>query len=138
MDTRPFNHTGFGEYLAEHKLMGSRCTVCGEVSVPPFAMCPQCYGTEMEWTEFSGQGQLAGYTAIFVGLPDMAKEGFDREHPYCSGVVKLAEGPAICGQIFGVDCAHPESIEIGISVQATFIERGSGEDQRVLLAFEKV
>jgi uncharacterized protein len=135
--TRLFKHTGFGAYLAEHKLMGSRCLACGEIAVPPFAMCPRCYGTEMEWIEFSGQGQLIGYTAIFVGLPEMTKEGFGREHPYCSGVVQLKEGPAVCGQILGVDCAHPETIEIGMPLRVKFIERGSGEDRRVVLAFEK-
>jgi uncharacterized OB-fold protein len=57
-------------------------------------------------------------------------------NPYVAGIVHLKEGPAISGQIVGVDPAHPEDIEIGMAVRATFVERGEGDERRTYLAFE--
>jgi uncharacterized OB-fold protein len=86
----------------------------------------------MEWVELSGEGRLAGFTAIYIGLPEMAAEGYSRSHPYASGVVHLAEGPAITAQIVGFDPAHPEALRVGMPLRVAFIERAGGE---VALAF---
>ena len=90
---RLFNHTGFYAYLAEHRLMGARCTCCNRLYLPPRALCSNCYCAEMDWIEFSGTGELAGFSTIHVGLPAMIAMGYNREKPYCSGVVRLSEGP---------------------------------------------
>ena len=132
---RPFNHTGFNAYLAEHKLMGTRCTLCSRIFLPPRELCPQCYTTEMEWIELSGEGELASYTTIHVGLPAMVAEGYSRERPYCAGVVRLAEGPSISGQIVGKDDTCPEDIAIGMPLRAVYLTRGP--EQQVILAFQK-
>ncbi len=131
--TRKFNHVGFHQYLDEGRLMGSRCSTCGDVFVPPRSMCPRCYQTAMEWVELSGEGQLVGYTTIYVGLSSMAAEGYSRRNPYCSGVVRLKEGPVITAQILGMDGAFPEEIRVGMPVRAVFQEHG--EASRASLAF---
>ncbi|MBA7689622.1 hypothetical protein ES703_98130 [subsurface metagenome] len=79
----------------------------------------------MEWVELEGKGKLVAFTVICVGLPTMINEGYNRDHPYCSGVVELEEGPRISAQIIGVDVTKPESIKIGTPLTADFIERGS-------------
>ncbi len=131
--SRPFNHAGFTAYLAEHKLMGSRCAQCGQIYLPPRELCPSCYVTNMEWAEFSGDGVLEGYTAIHVGLPDMVSAGYSRERPYCTGVVRLAEGPAISGLIVAGAGDCPEKITVGMPLKATYLELSP--DQPVILAF---
>ena len=136
METQPFNHTGFNAYLDEGRLMAARCQNCGQVFLPPRGLCPDCYRTDMEWVELSGEGHLTGFTTIYVGLPELASQGFTRENPYCSGVVRLAEGPVICGQILGADCELPQSLRMGMPLQAVFVERMSGENRRVYLVFE--
>ncbi|MED5415594.1 MAG: OB-fold domain-containing protein, partial [Candidatus Latescibacterota bacterium] len=35
-------------------------------------------------------------------------------NPYCTGVVRLHEGPRIVARIDGVDACHPERIDIGL------------------------
>jgi len=45
----------------------------------------------MQWVEMKGKGKLAAFTCIAVGPPAMIKEGYDRMHPYISGVVELEE-----------------------------------------------
>ncbi len=135
VQARPFNHTGFNQLLAEQKLMAARCTACGEIYLPPRPLCPRCYHSEMEWIELSGEGQLEGYTLVYVGLPAMTAEGYSRQKPYCSGVVRLKEGPAVAAQIVGEDGALPEPIQVGMPLCAVFLERGNGDHLSVRLAF---
>lgn len=123
MNERPFNHAGFRQYLQDGRLMGARCTNCGQVYLPPRPMCPRCYQTGMEWHALTGRGVLEGVTYIHVGLPEMAAQGFTRERPYCSGVVRLDEGPAISGQIVGELTDHPGEVRVGMPVRAVFLNR---------------
>jgi uncharacterized OB-fold protein len=92
----------------------------------------------MEWVALSGRGELAAFTTIHIGPMEMVAAGYDRFHPYCSGVVRLAEGPMMSGQIIGVDASRPETIKIGAPVQATFLTRGAEEEAHTILAFEVI
>ncbi|MDY6795862.1 MAG: Zn-ribbon domain-containing OB-fold protein [Actinomycetota bacterium] len=136
MEERPFSDITFKEFLTEGKLMGSKCSGCGQLYVPPRHFCPECHGQDMEWFEFGGEGELAAFTCIFIGPPHMVREGYDRKHPYCTGVVKLAEGPRIVARIEGVDASDPESVKVGLPLQMTFLERGEGEEAFTSLAFK--
>ncbi len=131
-----FTSAEYYNFLAQQKLMGSRCRTNGKLYVPPRAMCPESHSTDMEWAEMSGKGNLRAYTVIAVGPTAMVEEGYNIKNPYCAGVVKLEEGPSVTGQILGVDVAHPETIKIGMSLKATFVERGEGDERRTYLAFE--
>jgi uncharacterized protein len=134
----PFNHIGFNAHLSQERLMGVLCINCGALFVPPRELCTACFRTEMKWQALSGAGRLVGFTAIHVGLPALAQEGYDMEHPYCSGVVKLSEGPSISAQIIGVDGAHPETVHVGMPLQVAFISRGRDAERRIYLAFAPV
>jgi uncharacterized OB-fold protein len=90
---------------------------------------------DMEWVELSGKGELAAFTAVYVGPMAMVDAGYDRTNPYCSGIVRLAEGPSISAQILGVDASQPQTIAIGTPLHVTYIERGSDDDARFYLAF---
>jgi uncharacterized OB-fold protein len=104
--------------------MGSRCARCGQLHLPPRAICPHCFSEELEWVELAGQGKLAAFTVIYVGPTPMNNAGYSRENPYVSGIVELAEGPKISAQILGVDAKHPETIRIGLPLTIDFIQRG--------------
>ena len=82
-----------------------------------------------------GSGRLVAVTSISIGPPAMQEEGFNRENPYCTGVVKLDEGPRVVARIVGVDARNPDSIEIGVPVTAVYLHRGDGEDRKTQLAF---
>ena len=125
MSELPFTGASFDKFCSEKKLMAARCKKCGKVWLPPRPLCTKCKSSEMEWVELKGRGKLVSFTTIGVGPPTMIKEGYDRNHPYCAGVVELEEGARITTQILGVDVAHPEKIKIGTPVTADFIERGS-------------
>jgi len=125
MKEKPFTIASFEDFLQEKKLMGSRCTQCGALWLPPRPICPTCKHDGMEWTEFSGKGKLAAFTVIGVGPMPMIDSGYNRDNPYCAGIVEVEEGPRISAQILGVDVAHPENIKIGTSLTADYVERGS-------------
>lgn len=131
-----FTATEYYQYLSEGKLMGSRCTDNGNVYVPPRAMCPKSYSTNMEWVEVSGKGKLRAFTVITIGPTAMVEAGYSIKEPYCTGIVELEEGPSVSGQIMGVDVGNPASIKIGMPLKATFIKRGEGEEEKTYLGFE--
>lgn len=105
--------SAFAAFLKQGQLQGSRCTACDAVFVPPRGMCPQCHMADMQWTPMTGTGRLIAFTCIAIGPPWMAARGYDREHPYCSAVIELDEGPRLAARIEGVDTNRPEDIRIG-------------------------
>lgn len=133
--TRPFTAASFNHYLAEHKLMGARCPACDRLYLPPRAICPQCHGDALAWVELSGAGKLAAFTSIYVGPSAMVAEGYDRNNPYLTGIVELAEGVKISARILGLDAKAPDVAWIGTPMAVTFLDRGEGEGKSTILAF---
>jgi uncharacterized OB-fold protein len=115
--------------------MGSRCTACGELFLPPREICPACRADAMAWAEFSGDGRLAAFTAIYIAPTLMLEEGYGRDKPYTAGVVETAEGPRISARILGVDADDAAEIAIGTPLTAEFETRGEGDEARTYLAF---
>lgn len=136
MQERPFSDISYEQFLNEEKLMGSRCQKCGSLFLPPRPICINCQSREMEWVEMKGKGKLVAFTCIAVGPPFMIKEGYDRKHPYCTGVVELEEGVRVVARIEGVDTTNPEGIKIGTPLTVEFLHRGEGEKRTTFLAFK--
>ena len=136
MQERPFSDISYEQFLNEEKLMGSRCKKCGSLFLPPRPICIKCHGNEMEWVEMKGKGKLLAFTCIAVGPPFMIKEGHDRKHPYCTGVVELEEGVRVVARIEGMDTTNPEGIKIGTPLTAEFLHRGEEEKRFTFLAFK--
>ena len=138
METRLINDVSYEAYLKEGKLMGTTCRSCGARFLPPMPICTECHKPEMDWDEVGGKGKLVSFTCIAVAPPSMKEEGFDRNNPYCLGVVELDEGVRVVARIQGVDARHPETIRIGTPLRKTILHRGEGEHARAVLAFEPV
>ncbi len=136
MSDIPFTAAGFQELLNEKKLMAARSASSGKLFLPPRPIDPETLSDEMEWVELSGEGKLVAYTTVSIGTSAMIEAGYDRNNPYCTGIVELAEGPRFSAQISGVDTTNPASIQIGLPLRATFVERGEGEDTKTYLVFE--
>jgi uncharacterized OB-fold protein len=136
MRERPLSDISFNQFLKEEKLMGSRCTKCGELYTPPRSICINCYNRELEWVEMIGTGKLIAFTCISVVPKMMADEGFNRDNPYCVGVVELKEGTRVNARIEGIDPKKPEDIKVGMPVRAKYLHRGEGNRSRTILAFE--
>jgi len=136
MQERSISTISFNQFLNEEKFMGSKCQKCGTLYSPPRPICIKCYSREMEWIELKGEGKLVTFTSIYVGPPWMIEQGYDRQHPYCSGVVELVEGTKIDARIEGVDASKPETIKIGTPLTVQFLHHGEGEKMTTFLAFK--
>ena len=123
-EEREVNSASFYQFLAEKKLMASRCKKCQALHLPPHPICTKCHGNEMEWVEMKGNGKLAAFTAIAVGPSCTIEEGYNRDNPYLVGIVELDEGPKVSGRIRGLDAKKPENIKMGIPLTVEFTEQG--------------
>jgi len=135
MEERPLSDVSYEQFLNEERLMGSRCKKCDALFLPPRRICIRCHGSDLEWIEMEGKGKLGAFTCIAIGPPFMIAEGYDRKHPYCSGVVELDEGVRIVARIEEVDTSKPENIRVGMPLRAKFLHRGEGENTKTFLAF---
>jgi uncharacterized OB-fold protein len=135
MTDRDFTHHTFLAHLSEHRLMGTRCLACGGIYLPPRPLCTRCYSIEMEWAAQPVEGTLTAFTTIHIAPSAMITAGYGRDHPYCSGIVRLENGLSISAQILGVDAGQPETIQVGAPVRAEFLERGEGDAKKTVLAF---
>lgn len=136
MEDRSFSDISYDQYLNEERLMGSRCKECNAIFAPPRPICIKCHSSDMEWVEMKGRGKLAAFTCIAIGPAFMEEEGYDRNNPYCVGVVELEEGPRVDARIEGVDTGKPETIRVGMPLTVKFLHRGEGDNLRTFLAFE--
>ena len=136
MEDKPISVLSYNQFLNEDKLMGSKCKKCGTLFSPPRPICIKCFSREMEWVELKGKGKLLTFTSINVGPAWMVEQGYDRTHPYCSGVVELEEGVSIDARIVGLDASKPETIKIGTPLTVEFLHRGEGENLKTFLAFK--
>ena len=136
MEERPISTISFHRFLNEDKLMGSQCQKCGTLFSPPRPICIKCFSREIGWVELKGKGKLTTFTCVNIGPPWMIEQGYDRMHPYWSGVVALEEGVSIDARIEGVDASKPETIKIGTPLTVEFLHHVEGEDVETFLAFK--
>jgi len=98
---------------SKYRLVGTRCSKCGAVFLPPRELCHKCKTREsVEKLVFSGRGEIVSYTII-----RSAPEGFEKYIPYAVAIIKLDEGTNISGQIVGKNI---ENINIGSRVKPVF------------------
>lgn len=135
MENARFDDITYQQFLNEGKLMGCRCKACGARYVPPRPICTECYRSDMAWDERKGKGKLVAFTCTSIVPPAMAAEGYDRNHPYCSGVIDLDGGGRVVARIEAVDAGQPEAIAVGVPVTMTILHRGQGQTQKTVLAF---
>jgi uncharacterized OB-fold protein len=77
----------FVKFLAEGKVMATRCKKCGSLYFPPRADCPQCLSGEFEWLPLSGRCRLVTFT-----VAHFAPTGFEGDVPYALAVAECEEG----------------------------------------------
>ena len=96
----------------KYQLIGSQCLTCKGKYFPPRNFCPACRrkGKIADY-QFSGAGTILTHSVIRA-----PPEEFEGNGPYGVGIIQLAEGPAISGQIVG----DLKAIATGKQVRAVF------------------
>ncbi len=108
----PFTIESFYKFVKEGKLMGAKCSECGQLLVPPKPMCTKCFSKNLSWKDLPKQGKLLTYTVIHVS----AKQ-FQHLTPYAVGIVELESGAQLPGMIRDVDLSK---VKIGMNLTVAF------------------
>ena len=104
--------------LAEGRLLGQRCGVCGQVYVPPRGTCPADGVPTSEEVELPESGTVTTFCIVNVGYP-----GQRVTPPYVAAAV-LLDGADIAFQHLVLGCDASE-VRMGMRVRAVWGESGS-------------
>jgi uncharacterized OB-fold protein len=110
--------TAYLRGLAEHRLLGQRCGVCGQVYVPTRGTCPADGVTMTEQVELPESGTVTTFCIVNVGYP-----GQKVTPPYVAAAV-LLDGADIAFQHLVLGC-EPGEVRMGMRVRAVWGESGS-------------
>ena len=100
---------------ARGQLLITRCDACGRYVWYPEPPCRHCGGTRLTWAEVSGRGTLFSWSVVhYAWIPQFAAQ-----LPFVTGLVALAEDPAVRIVTHVVDCVA-EKLRCDMPVRAVF------------------
>jgi uncharacterized OB-fold protein len=103
--------------LAERRLLGQRCDVCGQVYVPPRGTCPADGVPTSEEVELSESGTVTTFCIVNVGYP-----GQKVTPPYVAAQILLDGADIAFGHlVLGCDASE---VRMGMRVKAVWGDEG--------------
>jgi uncharacterized OB-fold protein len=103
--------------LAERRLLGQRCGVCGQVYVPPRGTCPADGVPTHDEVELSESGTVTTFCIVNVGYP-----GQKVTPPYVAAAILLDGADIAFGHlVLGCD---PSEVRMGMRVKAVWGDDG--------------
>ncbi len=111
----------FNELMNNKMLLGTKCSKCGKIWMPPRVNCSDCY-VPTEWIEVKQSGIIEVSTIVWF-----TTSAFIKNIPYAIGYIKL-EGTdtAILQGIFSENLV-PSKIKKGKRVRAVFQKERAGK-----------
>lgn len=106
------------EAAREGRLLIQRCRDCHALRQPPGPACPACRSFEWDTIEASRRGTLHTWTIVHK-----PQDGAFT-YPLAVGLLDLAEGTRLVGDIAGID---PSELSIGMPMEVVFTEHAHGE-----------
>jgi enoyl-CoA hydratase/carnithine racemase/uncharacterized OB-fold protein len=103
----------FWKATKQHKLLIQECSDCREKIFYPRKYCPECWSSNLGWSEASGKAKVFSHTVTM----DMVEPKFMGDLPYVLAMVDLEEGVRMMTRI--VDC-DPEDVHIDMDVEVVF------------------
>jgi uncharacterized OB-fold protein len=92
------------------RLVGGKCSSCGEIIFPKLEICPNCQEEKIEEITLSRRGKIYSYTVVM----QQPRPYYKGPVPYGLGFVELPEGVRI--ETLFANC-DPEALEIGDEVE---------------------
>lgn len=108
----------FWNALAEGSFVSTRCGACGHVTFPPKPVCPDCWSSDVQWTDLATTGVLYSWTRVHA-----PPEAFAVESPYALGIVDLAGGIRLACRLLPHDDVD---FEPGIAVEMVLLQYTDG------------
>jgi len=91
------------------------CASCGRLSLRAAGPCPACGSANVTMKPAADRGVLVSWTVIRRPPKNSTETG-----PYTVAVVRLGDGPTVCGRIKNPEFAGP----VGIALALRAIENG--------------
>ncbi len=115
--------------LKEHAMKIQRCADCSKWIFAPRTMCPNCMGSNLEWTPVSGRGTVYSVCTYHHAFrPCYTKEDL----PYNVSIIELKEGARMMSNVVGVPTTE---VKIGMAVE---VEYDDVTDEITLAKFRPV
>jgi uncharacterized protein len=131
----PLTYEEFKQGLQEDKLLGLKCLDCGELLLPPGAVCTSCGSSKMEVNSFAKRGKIKTFSVIRVGPAGYVT-------PYVVALVELQDGPWVVGNLTAFDSqkASMDLIEKEVSVGSKILPLDPAEpgQEGCVLTFELI
>lgn len=109
----------FVDYLAQGKVMGTRCKPCGTIHFPPVADCAECLSSDVEWFEITGAGKLVSFSKLMYG-----PVGFEDDLPYSIALLDYGDFKVFAR----IDKSIPdEELSIGMPMQTEPVTLSNGQ-----------
>lgn len=103
----------FWEAARNHELRMQQCDNCDYIWWAPAPVCPECWSTEYEWTELSGDGVVKSWVVIHRPYWEDVVDAI----PYNVAEIELDEGPRYLSNIVEVE---NDELYQGMSVEVVY------------------
>ena len=103
----------FWKAAKQHKLLIQECNDCKVKIFYPRKHCPECWSSNLGWSEASGRGKVRTYTVT----QDQVEPRFMKDLPYVMAYVDLEEGIRMMTRIVG---CKPEEVDFDMEVEVVF------------------
>lgn len=114
--------------LKEGKILGTKCTGCGRIMIPPRVFCEWCFTDVSEWVEHNGVGKVSTYSLSYIGTDP----GVRLEKPVIVAVIWFEDTLRTCGSsktvlhaagiLHKLDGVEPDKVYVGMRVRPVWKE----------------
>jgi len=111
----------FLELMNNKKLLGTKCTKCGKIWMPPRINCSECY-EPAEWVEMKQTGTIDISTIVWY-----TTSAFIKEIPYAIGFIRLDGADTAMLQGIFSESLIPSKVKKGKKVRAVFQKKREGK-----------
>jgi uncharacterized protein len=112
----------FWDAAAQQKLAMQRCLDCYAYIWTPRPACYECGSERLEWSQFSGRGEIYSFTVIRQIVGRAASKAFGPDIPYVVAWIDLEEGPRMISNVIGCPV---EDVQIGMKVSVEFEQQSA-------------
>jgi len=106
------------ELGTEPHLVANECTHCGARFFDRRSACAHCFGTEFKKVQVASTGTLRSFSVVNVSAPGV-------KVPFIAGVIDLADGTAVRGNIVGVE---PDVANVRLGMELHLVDVSFGVD----------
>lgn len=111
------------------RLIGSRCTTCGEVTFPKQQRCAHCASDTVQEITLGPRGTLYAFTNVNYPVP----EGYKGPIPYGVGMIEMPEGVRVFAHLTESD---PARLAIGMEMTLVIDRLFTQDDGSEVIGFK--